>query len=119
MEVDEALEYCDSLKCAESEFKESWESYVIKISGKVFAIIPENYDSKYYIMLKCDPEEAVLLREKYKDVNPAFHMNKKHWNMILLKGDVPEAEIKREITNSYNLVFSKLTREQKNAVNNQ
>ncbi len=110
MEVDQALEFCNSLKYSECEYKEAWESYVLKVGEKVFAFIPENYDSVYYIMLKCDPEEAVSLRESYEGVEPAYHMNKKHWNMVRLKSDVSDKEIKREIENSYNLVYNKLTK---------
>ena len=60
------------------------------------------------VNLKCDPEEAIILREIFEDVVPGYHMNKMHWNTIILSGSIPNGEIKRMIDRSYCLVVKKL-----------
>ncbi len=74
-------------------------------NGKMFALIAE--DSKpVKLSLKCDPQLAELLREKYETVLPGYHLNKKHWNTILGTGQVPLEELKDLIRHSYELVVS-------------
>jgi predicted DNA-binding protein (MmcQ/YjbR family) len=58
--------------------------------------------------LKCDPERAIELRQKYNAVNPGFHMNKTHWNTITFNQDLPDKEILELIEHSYNLVVQSL-----------
>ena len=70
--------------------------------AKLFAIIQEG-SNPLRISLKCDPQLATLLREKYETVLPGYHLNKKHWNTILLTGQLPWEEIQGLITLSYNL----------------
>ena len=60
------------------------------------------------INLKCDPEEAIELRERYVSIQPGYHMNKKHWNTVLLNSELTAAQIERMIVNSYELVISSL-----------
>jgi predicted DNA-binding protein (MmcQ/YjbR family) len=71
--------------------------------AKMFALIQEgSYPLK--ISLKCDPQLAKLLRDKYETVLPGYHLNKKHWNTILLTGQLPWQEIQGFIRHSYELV---------------
>lgn len=71
--------------------------------GKFFAIIPN--DSKpVRLSLKCDPQLALILREKYETVLPGYHLNKKHWNTIICSGQLSDDEIKDLVLLSYNLV---------------
>lgn len=70
---------------------------------KMFAIISEDKDP-LSISLKCDPQLAVILREKYETVLEGYHLNKKHWNTIILTGQLPWEEIQGLIVHSYNLV---------------
>ncbi len=70
---------------------------------KMFALIAEKSDP-LSISLKCDPQLAKLLREKYETVLEGYHLNKKHWNTILLTGQLPKEEIDGLILHSYNLV---------------
>lgn len=72
-------------------------------AGKMFALISEN-SSPLQLSLKCDPQLAVLLREKYETVLAGYHLNKKHWNTVLLTGQVPDEEIQDLIRHSYELV---------------
>ncbi|TQV87351.1 MmcQ/YjbR family DNA-binding protein [Aliikangiella coralliicola] len=82
---------------------------VFKVAGKMFGLISES-DDPLKINLKCDPDEAMALRDVFESVAAGYHMNKKHWNTITMEGDVPEGEVKRMIDNSYDLVVASLTR---------
>jgi predicted DNA-binding protein (MmcQ/YjbR family) len=76
---------------------------VYKLDDKMFALISEN-KLPLQISLKCDPELARLLREKYETVMPGQHLNKKHWNTIVLSGQIGWEEIQALIRHSYELV---------------
>ena len=71
--------------------------------GKLFAIIPDE-SKPLRVSLKCDPQLAEVLREKYETVLPGYHLNKKHWNTIICSGQLPDEEIKSLALLSYNLV---------------
>lgn len=72
-------------------------------NGKLFAIIAEDAQP-LRISLKCDPQLAEVLREKYETVMPGYHLNKKHWNTIILSGQLDEQQVKDLILHSYQLV---------------
>lgn len=76
---------------------------VYKTGDKMFALVKEGSDP-IQLSLKCDPQLAVNLREKYETVLAGYHLNKKHWNTILLTGQVGWEEIKDLIRHSYSLV---------------
>jgi predicted DNA-binding protein (MmcQ/YjbR family) len=82
--------------------------YKVKVNGdeKMFAIIAEGSDP-VRISLKCDPQLAEVLREKYVSVMPGYHLNKKHWNTIVLSGEIEWEEIQGFIRLSYDLVTKK------------
>lgn len=71
--------------------------------GKIFAIIANN-SKPLKVSLKCDPNLAETLREKYESVQPGYHLNKKHWNTIICSGQMSDGEIKDLALLSYNLV---------------
>ena len=73
---------------------------------KSFALIMR-HEGELYLNLKCEPLEADFLRQMYKGVIPGYHMNKTHWNTIIIGGDVPDEEIRRQIGMSYGLVKPK------------
>jgi predicted DNA-binding protein (MmcQ/YjbR family) len=79
---------------------------VYKVNDKMFALVKEKSDP-VKISLKCDPQLAETLREKYETVMPGYHLNKKHWNTILLTGQLEWGEIQDLIRHSYNLVAPK------------
>ncbi len=83
--------------------------YVYKTHGKVFAILTEK-DGVARVNLKADPTEALMLRQLFSAVTPGYHMNKKHWNTLLLDGSVPDAEVQRQIEQSWQLVQPKQRR---------
>lgn len=76
---------------------------VYKTGDKMFALIREKKEP-IQLSLKCDPQLAETLRAKYETVMPGYHLNKKHWNTIVLTGQLSEQEIKDLIRHSYNLV---------------
>lgn len=93
---------------------QSWQDHpfgpdltVFKVVDKVFAILGET-GGVARVNLKCDPSEALALRDIFSAVRPGYHMNKKHWNTVTLDGSVPLNEIKRQIDNSYLLVVASL-----------
>ncbi len=84
-------------------FGESTAVYKIgSTDGKMFALIAEG-SNPVKLSLKCDPQLAELLREKYETVVPGYHLNKKHWNTILCTGQVPDDELRDLIRHSYEL----------------
>lgn len=76
---------------------------------KIFALIGFHSD-RWMVLLKCNPIEALLLRDTYAAVEPGYHMNKTHWNMVYLDGDVPDQEIRRQVMASYDLTLPKRKR---------
>ena len=76
---------------------------VYKTGDKMFALISEG-KTPVNLSLKCDPQLSKVLREKYESVMPGYHLNKKHWNTIVLSGQLPWDEIKDLIRHSYELV---------------
>jgi predicted DNA-binding protein (MmcQ/YjbR family) len=107
MNIEELHEYCISLKGATACFPFDDVSLVLKVEGKMFALIPLD-TTELQIALKCDPEKAVELRENYACVEPAYHFNKKYWNTIYLNRDMKEEEVKYWIRHSISEVMKKL-----------
>ena len=80
---------------------------VFKVVGKIFAIFSPD-DDPPAISLKCDPLIAVELREEYDAVTPGYHLNKTHWNTVTLNGSIPDRELKKMISHSYEQVVAGL-----------
>ena len=85
---------------------------VFKVAGRMFALVPLG-GTPGNISLKCDPELAVVLRGRYAGVTPGYHLNKRHWNTVVLDGSVPGGEVLELIDHSYDLVVARLTRAQR------
>lgn len=105
MNVETIREFCISKKGATEGFPFGEDTLVFKADGKIFALV--SLDGELSINLKCDPEFALELRERYSSVTPGYHMNKKHWNTVILDGSVPEKEILSWIDHSYELITGK------------
>jgi len=99
--------YCLTLPLAKEDYPFGPDVQVFKIKEKLFALMTTRKGAER-VNLKCDPEEAIILREIFEDVIPGYHMNKMHWNTIILSGSIPDGEIKRMIDRSYCLVVKKL-----------
>ena len=80
---------------------------VFKVQDKMFALLSFR-EGEYQINLKCDPAEAIMLRDVFDAVKPGYHMNKVHWNTVVLDGSLPQGEIQRMIDLSYSLVVKGL-----------
>ncbi|TXK36603.1 MmcQ/YjbR family DNA-binding protein [Pontibacter qinzhouensis] len=107
MNIEEFREYCLGKAGATESTPFGGDTLVFKVADKIFALTSIG-DFESGINLKCVPEHAVELREKYACVLPGYHMNKKHWNTILPNGSVPDALLQQWIDDSYQLVISKL-----------
>jgi len=88
---------------------------VFKVKDKMFALLG-HYQDRDMVNLKCDPNEALMLRDIFKDVIPGYHMSKQHWNTVFINGDVPDKEIKRMIDRSYRLIVKSLTKAKRTAL---
>jgi len=80
---------------------------VFKVGGKMFALAALD-EVPARVNLKCDPDLALELRDRYEQVRPGYHMNKKHWNTVEIDSGVPEAELRKMIDHSYELVVQSL-----------
>ena len=112
MNIEELYDYCISIPGVVPTFPFDEVTLVMKLMGKMIALIPLDADVKT-ISLKCDPEKAVELREQYSSVQAAFHMHKKYWNSIELSGDMPEEELKRWIHHSIEEVVKKMPKKKR------
>lgn len=88
---------------------------VFKIKGKMFALLGTR-NGVSSVNLKCDPDEAQALRDIFSGVLPGYHMDKKHWNTVLLDGSVPDYEIERMMDRSYGLVVKGLRKVEREAL---
>jgi predicted DNA-binding protein (MmcQ/YjbR family) len=112
MNIEELREYCLSLKGTTDEFPFDDVTLVLKVQGKMFALIPlDNPETQ--IALKCNPERAIALREEYSAIVPAWHFNKKHWNTVLLNSQLSRNMVCELIDHSYQLVVDGLPKKLK------
>ena len=111
MTLDHFREYCLSLKGTTEELPFDENVLVFKVLGKMFAFC--NIMTFEFCNLKCDPENAIMLREEFIEVTPAWHMNKKHWNSVSFIGDLNDHQIEQWIKDSYNLVVNNLPKKLK------
>ncbi len=108
MNVEDARELCLRIKGAEECQPFDENSLVYKIMGKMFALIfLENHTG---ICLKCDPERAIELRERYRAIQGAYHFNKKYWNSIDCGSDVDKELLETLIAHSVDEVLKKMTK---------
>src|SRR5262249_15305943 len=89
--------------------------YVYKVCNKIFATLRED-DGVARMNLKCDREEAMVLRDLFDAVMPGYHMNKAHWNTVILDGSVARGELERMIDRSYGLVVKGLKKSERVAL---
>ena len=98
---------CLSLPGVEETTPFGPEVLVYKVGGKMFATaVPE--EMPHRVNLKCDPERALELRDRYEDIVPGYHMNKKHWNTVAADGSVPDRLLLELADHSYELVKASL-----------
>ncbi len=107
MDLADVCARCLSLPHAEETTPFGPDVLVYKVGGKLFALtVPDDFPAR--VNLKCDPQRAVELRDEYKGIIPGYHMNKRHWNTVMLDGSVPAKLIGELIDHSYALVVASL-----------
>lgn len=111
------ITYCLSHKGAVKDYPFGPEPLVMKVGGKMFALISDAGDQDVvHISLKCDPVVAANLREQHECVQPGYHLNKKHWNTVIVDGSLPTDDLHAMIDHSYNLVLGSLTKAARESV---
>jgi predicted DNA-binding protein (MmcQ/YjbR family) len=116
MNIEQIREYCLKKKGVTEEFPFDEETLVFKVAGKIF-LLASLESIPLQINLKCEPEKAVELREEYESVQPGYHMNKKHWNtIIIIDGTVPTRNLFEWIDDSYGLVVAGLKKSEKKSL---
>ena len=103
----ELRDLCLSFPGAEETFPFGSKTSVFKVAGKMFALSQLGADS-LRVSLKCEPELAEALRRAHAAVIPGYHLNKRHWNTLIIDGSLPDEAIRDMIEDSYDLVVSKL-----------
>lgn len=112
MNIEQIREYCFKKKGVTEEFPFDVNTLVFKVMGKMFLLASLDV-IPLQINLKCDPEKAIELREEFEAVQPGYHMNKKHWNTIIIDSSIPARKIFEWIDDSYYLVVSGLQKTDK------
>jgi predicted DNA-binding protein (MmcQ/YjbR family) len=109
MDAAEFREYCLRKAQAAEDTPFGETVLVFKVAGKIFALVSLD-EVPARANLKCDPDLALELRDRFEQVRPGYHMNKKHWNTVDIDNGVPDAELRKMIDHSYELVVKSLPR---------
>jgi predicted DNA-binding protein (MmcQ/YjbR family) len=107
MDLAEFREYCLTKLGASEETPFGPDVLVFKVSGKMFALAAFD-EVPTTVNLKCDPDLALDLRDRYEQIKPGYHMSKKHWNTVEIESGIPDVELRRMIDHSYELVIKHL-----------
>lgn len=107
MNIEAYRDYCLSKKGVTESFPFDENTLVFKVMGKMFALTNINA-STFQVNLKCDPEQALELRESHPEIVAGYHMNKKHWNTVAFEESLNDDFLKQLIDSSYDLVVAKL-----------
>ena len=106
MNIEEIRNFALSLPGSEEYLPFGPDTLVFKVDQKIFLLLALDSDPVQF-NVKCDPDEAVILREQYDCISPGYHMNKKHWNTVKVNGQLASAFVKDMIKRSYDLVRKK------------
>ena len=107
MDVERFREYCLAKRGVTESTPFGEDVLVFKFGGKMFALAALD-EVPATVNLKCDPDLALELRDRYEQVRPGYHMNKKHWNTVEIESGIPEAELGKMIDHSYELIVKSL-----------
>jgi predicted DNA-binding protein (MmcQ/YjbR family) len=109
MDLAQFREYCLSKPRATEGTPFGPDVLEFKVRGKMFALAALE-EVPTTVNLKCEPDLALDLRDRYEQVRPGYHMNKKHWNTVEIESGIPDAEVRKMIDHSYELVVKRLPR---------
>jgi predicted DNA-binding protein (MmcQ/YjbR family) len=112
MNIESISDYCRKKKGVTEDFPFDEDTLAIRVMNKIF-LLASLEKIPLQINMKCDPEYAVELRERYDSVQPGFHMNKSHWNTVVIDGSIPNSELKEMIDHSYEQVVKGLKKSDK------
>jgi predicted DNA-binding protein (MmcQ/YjbR family) len=115
MDAEALREHCLSMPGAAETFPFGPNTSVFKVAGKMFALSQLGADS-LRVSLKCEPELAEALRATHAAVLPGYHLNKRHWNTVIIDGSLPGEAVRSMIEDSYDLVVSGLPRGRQRAL---
>lgn len=115
MQVDTFRDYCLGKAGVIEDTPFGEEHLVFKVGGKMFALLSLD-EVPSSANLKCDPDRALELRDRYEEVQPGYHMNKKHWNTVEISGGIPETELRKMIDHSYDLVVGGLPKAKRSSL---
>ncbi len=115
MNVEALRDYCLAKKGVTEGFPFGEDVLVFKVMGKMFALVNLRR-LPLGVNLKCDPERAIELRERYASVQPGYHMDKRTWNTVVLDGTIPDAEVRDMVDHSYALVVAGLRKADRDAL---
>lgn len=107
MNIEDLREFCLLKKGVTEEFPFDETTLVFKVAGKMFLLT--DLEGPLSINVKCDPEYAIELRERYPSVKPGYHMSKKHWNTVQIDGMIEDRLVYQWIDDSYRLVIKSLS----------
>lgn len=114
MDIETIREYCLKKRAVHECFPFDEDNLVFKVVDRMFLLI--NLNAPDRVCMKCNPDRALDLRDRYSGVESAYHFNKKYWNQVFLTSDVPDKLILELIDHSYEEVTNKFTRRQREAL---
>lgn len=117
MNIEDFQEYCLSLPATWADMPFDDVTLVMKVGKKMFAVTGLNREG-FKVNLKCDPEYAIELREKYPEIEPGWHSNKKHWNTVDFEGSLSPKMLQELVKHSYDMVVKKMTKKEREALFN-
>ena len=102
MNIEEIRDYCLAKAGVTEDMPFGEDTLVFRVGEKLFLLTSLSQGDRFNV--KCDPERAIELREQYAEIQPGYHMNKKHWNTVIIDGSLSLQQLKDLIDHSYNLV---------------
>jgi predicted DNA-binding protein (MmcQ/YjbR family) len=117
MDLELIREYCLSKPGGTEDMPFGEDVLVFRVGGKMFALAALD-EVPPRVNLKCDPDRALQLRDRYEQVTPGYHMNKKHWNTVKIERGIPITELRKMIDHSYELVTKNLPKAKRKKLKN-
>lgn len=106
MDIQDLREHCLSLPHTSEDMPFDDDVIVFRVHNKIFALT--SFSKSSSVNLKCDPERAIELRERFEAVTPGYHMNKTHWNTVFFNQDLSDRELLELVKHSYDLIWGSL-----------
>lgn len=115
MDIESLRTYCLSKKAVTEDFPFGETTLVFRVKGKIFLLLALDANPLQF-NAKCNPDKAVELREQNNAIQPGYHMNKKHWNTVIIDGSISTNLLKEIVDDSYNLIVQSLPKKQREEI---